>query len=232
MVSVSIVLLLSLLVIAVSIAVMRYGYREGYRDAPRLHAWVVTLEESGVDRDVSSMKKNLTDHGMASPIAFIGVDGRHLNDATKKRFAPELRDMPGVMGCYLSHLLIWQKASVLPDDDRVLVLEDDAVAVRTLKPSMTFTQFDVVYLGYGNDPMDGEIVAPGIRKAKSPLGTYAYILSPAGARKLVSSHRYLGAVDWEISRLISSGKIKAVLVEPVVVTTGGAPSVIESMGKR
>jgi len=122
---------------------------------------------------------------------------------------------PGIIGCYLSHRLFWQKTAA-SDTPYQIVLEDDVIVsddflqrVQALIDELqenqeTRDKWDVLLLGaLGCVHPDGKhglnrisaLVAGGGRKPKRvsthvhiprrPFGTHAYVLTKGGAKKLI-----------------------------------------------
>jgi GR25 family glycosyltransferase involved in LPS biosynthesis len=101
----------------------------------------------------------------------------------------------GVLGCFLSHFLLWKKCIELQEP--IGIFEYDALMVSPITPEL-LNYTDVLHLG-GADPSG---VTQSIVKLPqvSPLsisynsikknfivGTHAYIISPTGAMKLINA---------------------------------------------
>ena len=93
------------------------------------------------------------------------------------------------MGCFASHFMLWKKCVNL--DEPIMVLEDDVKLLASI-PALRFHNF--VYLGrlpkyVGRNVIDtlptslDEVYYP----FKCSVGSFAYGISPDGARKLLSS---------------------------------------------
>lgn len=103
--------------------------------------------------------------------------------------------MPGVMGCFYSHLALWTKCVELQEP--ILIFEDDIVLLRNFEP---VAWKDVLILGLGktaylNEPYKQYIESPvGLPMAveyhnSSMPGTCGYAITPAGAKKLIKTYR-------------------------------------------
>lgn len=119
------------------------------------------------------------------PISFKGleVDERYSNKAKR----------PGVMGCFYSHYRLWKKCVEL--NETICVFEDDVKIHRKLIP-VEFTDVLVITLGarksekykqYLTDPT-GEPAAEQYHNSSMP-GTTGYLISPQGAKKLLSAYK-------------------------------------------
>lgn len=181
---------------------------------PITDIWVLSLPSE--DRGLHVMRENLSKYGIdlskASP--FPGIDGRTLPLETVQTFQESVQNAgKGVLGCYLSHVAMWERAAKLPEESRILILEDDAQLVRNVnKIPQECAPYDYIYLGHVETL--GDKIFPGFQKSIQPVCTHAYIVSPEGARKLLRSHTKADAIDIEIIRMIQSGQINAVSCFP------------------
>lgn len=98
----------------------------------------------------------------------------------------------GEIGCALTHYQLWEKI-VNEKLDYMLILEDDVILCdnfnkRVAELLKELSNFDMLYLG--RRPLNkNEIkVSENITKAKYSYGMHAYILSYAGAQKLLKSN--------------------------------------------
>jgi GR25 family glycosyltransferase involved in LPS biosynthesis len=103
--------------------------------------------------------------------------------------------MPGVIGCFYSHLALWRKCVKL--DQPIMIFEDDIVLYRNYEP---VEWKDVLILGLGKttyleDPYKQYLENPtGIPKAvlyknSSMPGTCGYAITPQAASKLIKIYR-------------------------------------------
>ena len=101
---------------------------------------------------------------------------------------------PGVKGCFYSHYRLWQKCVDL--DETICVFEDDVNIVRPL----TMVDFeDVLIITLGARKSDrykhflyeplGEPRAEYYHNSSMP-GTTGYLISPQGAKKLLSTYKH------------------------------------------
>ena len=123
----------------------------------------------------------------------------------------------GAIGCYLSHVGIWQKL-VESDSDMCLVFEDDLAKTSSLKEVEDFVDtvpkgWDFIYLGYYKPlPSDGyDIRKDNYYKVKGmTYMTHSYLVSKQGATKLLKSALPIFCqIDSHISFLAARGDIEA-----------------------
>lgn len=203
----------------------RYGsaLREAFDDGFR-HVWVLSLEDEAVrgeGRGMDFIRKNLGENGLGNAEAVAAVDGRFLTDADMGSVDPSLAKLGrGVVGCYLSHVSMWERAAAIkPDDELVLILEDDVKALRHVSSKPVPRGFDVVYLGHLYEDENSSEVASGFRKSTNPVTTRAYVITPKSARKLLKAHTRRHAVDIELIQLVRSGRISAASAIPPWIDT-------------
>lgn len=119
------------------------------------------------------------------PISFKGlpVDERYVNKMSK----------PGVMGCFYSHYRLWKKCIEL--NETICVFEDDIKIHRPLIP-VKFDDVLILTLGARkSERYESYLLAPsGEPKAvdyfnSSMPGTTGYMITPAGASKLVTAYK-------------------------------------------
>ena len=99
----------------------------------------------------------------------------------------------GEVGCSLSHVMAWQR--IVKTGVPTLVLEDDAMPVEPLIADLpmllhdlSYLEFDLCYLAQRNDPGPKPLAGRHIHAVDyHPLWTLSYLLSPAGARKLLAT---------------------------------------------
>ena len=132
----------------------------------------------------------------------------------------------GQMGCYDSHVRLWQKIA-RQHTGPILVLEDDAGLAHTPRISELFRSlfatlekrkipWDVIYLGhFGTWRGAGRVVAPGIREATQWQGLFCYLIKPDAAR-LLASHAWpmREPVDVYMQRFISSKRLRVLRAVP------------------
>jgi GR25 family glycosyltransferase involved in LPS biosynthesis/glycosyltransferase involved in cell wall biosynthesis len=175
---------------------------------------------------------------------FAAVDGRKLFDT------PEIRELfrgndfrfrRGMVGCALSHISIWRSLAERGEDELELVLEDDVQPVagfdRKLATVLSEVRdrrddFDIALLGYfqnGTGPESRSadaIELQPMRWARYMGGTFAYLLSGRGARKLVELVERDGVqngIDWFV--MLKQTELRALECDPPLV---GSPLALAS----
>ncbi|KAF7332662.1 hypothetical protein MKEN_00149100 [Mycena kentingensis (nom. inval.)] len=161
---------------------------------------------------------------------------------------PWLPDEPlhltrSVVACYRSHVAALEVAAQQTDGAPTLIMEDDVDVEVDIRSRLDRVwgalpdDWDMVYLGHcwseetENAPLHvpdsqksfaADDTYPRIHPSNGPLCTHAYIVSPAGAARLLShltlpSYAYSRPVDNAIARLVKTGRIKSFTVVPNVV---------------
>ena len=134
---------------------------------------------------------------------FDAVDGKNMNDSEKllaKKYFKEGKLIPGQRGCFLSHILLFEK--IIKDNyPNTLILEDDAViknfSYMKKLDSFLIPNYDIIFLGHCSEPKKGELIKEffSLHKGTYPRCTHAYIISQKGARKFLN---YLSKGDWDL----------------------------------
>lgn len=111
----------------------------------------------------------------------------------------------GAIGCYLSHLITWQKL-LTSKHELCLVLEEDAMCVRTTRFFPPREEWDILLLGCIDlKPYSNKVW----RKVDHFLETHAYIIKKETVRKVL--HKMLPIkmqIDWKLSQLAKNKEIK------------------------
>jgi GR25 family glycosyltransferase involved in LPS biosynthesis len=140
---------------------------------------------------------------------FVGVDVSALAKDVLDRYvrADVQRHCPtGMIGCGLSHLLVWQDA-VEKNYSNVLVLEDDVCFASDFNEYVqkvwaeTPGDYDILYLGYGGRRRPACTEYEHIHRPSFPLFTHAMVISARGLRKLLDMITEIDDhIDWKIAR--------------------------------
>jgi glycosyl transferase, family 25 len=169
---------------------------EGSASRQRVPVFVISLQRAAERRELIS--RHLQELGVEHRIVD-AVDGKAMPEADRARLlAPGQSYHAGVVGCYLSHLAVYQ-AVVDEDIEVALVLEDDARLSRhtasLLKAGCRNVDFDYCFLDSDDHNDRGPVfydrgsaveLAPGIRAYQlneGPQTLHAYLISREGARK-------------------------------------------------
>lgn len=158
---------------------------------------------------------------------FNGIDGSTLNiedfhvfetiDVNKSTW----RVRNGVVGCWLSHLLIWNML-LRKDWEFVLILEDDVTLSLDFKERFMSVykelpaDWDLFYLGGGKIPQ--KRISPNLVEGV-PTGTYAYMVKKSILKQLIllSSNR-ITDIDITMLESIPTREIKSYIASPVLAT--------------
>lgn len=142
----------------------------------------------------------------------------------------------GEIGCCLSHRNLWEmlhdKRVAMP----VIISEDDVVLhpefrIRFNDALMQLPdEWDIVYLGCINPGGVGEKRSKNLRRVKFVFGTYCYMLSDTGLKKLLAHLPIDRPIDNFIGNLIESGDIVGLAIWPRIadqIEYGGSRSDID-----
>ena len=140
---------------------------------------------------------------------FVGVDVSAVARDVLDRYvrADVQKKCPtGMIGCGLSHLLVWQDA-VEKQYRNVLVLEDDVCFADGFNEhvrkvwAQTPADYDILYLGYGGRRTPARSEHEHIHRPRFPLFTHAMVISARGLRKLLDIVTEIDDhIDWKIAR--------------------------------
>ena len=167
------------------------------------------------------------------------VNGKHLFDSSRNNNPDELELMDRLIkrptwlsaseiGCSLSHVSLWEKVATDPFLQRILIFEDDA---RTHADGATIERLiddfysylednniqepDMLYLGKSLDYCSNyEKIWGNIYKSRRPLCLHAYIMTKAGANKLLSMAPYRAAIDMIPLKAIEKNVIEVAVFHP------------------
>jgi GR25 family glycosyltransferase involved in LPS biosynthesis len=161
---------------------------------------------------LKSFIQEMAKHNITGYERFSAVDGNKLlpNDDLKRLFSNNTFGWrKGIMGCILSHYLMW-KELVNSDYTYYLVLEDDIIlsnnfdqSLDLIKSMITSCTYPFIYLGYSYDPKLERNICIGPNLVISTLinqsvmwgGTFAYIIHRDTALKFVTEIETNGIKD-------------------------------------
>jgi len=142
----------------------------------------------------------------------------------------------GEIGCYASHLLLWNLS--VEANEPILILEDDAEVQQNfldclLLADRLIDEHGLIRFQFDGSPPKGKTQPLATygkhrlqRYVKYPFGALAYAVSPAAAQRLIARSRTLnGAVDHIIKRYWEHGQTLFGLSPAPVV---GGPLIFES----
>jgi GR25 family glycosyltransferase involved in LPS biosynthesis len=134
--------------------------------------------------------------------AFSAIDGWELTDYDWLKINVNIKKESkisksrGAQGCFYSHFLLWKKCLDL--NEPIIILEQDAIALSSWIP--TEMNFDMIKLGYlfKTSRLDKQtgVWFPG---------SWAYLLSPEGAKKLIAFSEKNGVIP--VDRLFGNNVI-------------------------
>src|SRR5262245_56615986 len=173
--------------------VIRAFYLNLNQEVVRRHSIEVQLADAGI----SGERIEAVDGSKPLPRdVSIYFDAKHVMDK-------------GALGCYASHIKAWEQISLrgLP---YALVLEDDAILPAGLAGVLTDVLaaipkgWDMVHLGAEPDRAVCEIAKVGRRKivqfSRVPPGAVGYLISRAGAEKLLQAKPRVWPIDTDTRR--------------------------------
>jgi glycosyl transferase family 25 len=214
---------------------------------------IVRSELSGIEMDVqvflinldsdterrSAMDAELYRSGIAYE-RFPAISGGTLPDWIKDYLSDDGKLTSGEIGCYASHLALMRRA--VETGRATLVFEDDlriAPGFRDLLERCLRSphSWDILRLSKTDRPPTTRLDDVGsgynlVRYFQVPLGTGAYLITPAGARKFLNwPQKRWRPVDRDLRRVWETNLL-TLGVSPDPVTQNVAPSTIDATGRR
>jgi GR25 family glycosyltransferase involved in LPS biosynthesis len=173
-----------------------------------------------LDADTARLERMVRQSALGSWDRLSAVKGSYLPDHALRLLTHGAgHDLRGTVGCFLSHVKVWER--VAATERHALVLEDDACLLCPVPPSLASLNLPVDYhLCFVNERMldpdyrytdtrFGVVSVETLARSKpadwGSAGTDGYLISPAGARallELIAVDGIAGDVDW---RLVSYG---------------------------
>ena len=205
---------------------------------------LINLDRSADRRD--RMRQQFASAGL--PFArFSAVDGVALTPAVCSFFCNAAGQLAsplrvGEIGCYASHLQIWQDIVAGKYPPVVLVCEDDILLPLDLRGIIedvlraTPTGWDVVRLAYRNTRAVSSIAPVDrcydvVRFSRQPTRSGAYLISQAGAGKLLRPGLRDHPIDFDLARLWAFD-LETLGVFPPPIEQLSDHSLIQEMGGR
>jgi len=171
---------------------------------------------------------------------FPAVDGSkiQMNRWLDKLFEPnDFNWRKGVIGCALSHIMMWKEIS--NKNEPYLILEDDITFENNFMEKLLYLlentdpDWDILFLGHffydeKNNKNDQELKASRWSREKASSlsmgGTIGYLIKPSGALKLldfVNQKGITNGIDWVMLKAIDSvskyGQLKFYYSEPKII---------------
>lgn len=152
------------------------------------------------------------------------TDGRQLTPEMWKKLGRLKGHLAnGQIGCYESHTRVWQRildsgvssALVLEDDAAITYTQDTVDRLKQFLSELKTIPFDVAYIGnIGLHPAKQQL-APHIMEPSNWEGLYTYLITQAGARKLLQrAFPITQAVDLFVGQQARDGVIRTVSMTP------------------
>ena len=146
-----------------------------------------------------------------------------------------------IIGCALSHKILWKQLINDKNTDSYLILEDDIILdeksvdiIRKLDKLQIDKHIDIINLYGPNGPNTikkkmYQIDDIDIGYAYYPLTTTAYMITKAGAKKLLDQINKLNyPIDHEIALIANTTNIKYLVTNPFIIKTSFYDSTISS----
>ena len=169
------------------------------------------------------------------------IDGACIPEPLRRYFSDQYPLTPGEVGCYASHIAIWEHMarSGMPV---ALVCEDDI----DVPPHLASTLADILAAA----PTDWEVIKLSSRTHRAvhslaqidghtlvrywrvPMWTGAYLIASAGARKLLAFQGTRQAVDGDMARPWLFDNLNVLGVSPPPILQRRDTSIIAEMGGR
>jgi glycosyl transferase, family 25 len=205
--------------------------------APALTAFYLNLDQEIVRRQ--SIAQQLRRLGLKAA-RVEAVDGsKPLPPELSAYFNPKHLMDAGALGCYASHIKAWKQIlrQGLP---HALVLEDDAILAWDLPQLLAEVlaalprDWDMVHLGTEPDRALCDVARVGSRRivqfSRVPPGAVGYLLSRAGAQKLLQAEARVWPIDTDTRRPWLFGLAVYGVVAPPIKHNWCVPSTIRARG--
>ncbi len=180
---------------------------------PGYGVWIVNLDRN-TERMIE-IEQQLA--GTPVPITRVpAMEGKRLAGAAVQRLTGDPRAPRGTLGCFLSHLWLWEAFLATPDQ-YALVLEDDAIPLLALPPHLGGLglpqSFDFCFVNDRMEPRRDADAATGFTATSMPdamaayhpednaAGTDGYLISRNGAERLLRWANQDGMhddIDWRL----------------------------------
>lgn len=160
----------------------------------------------------------------------VATNGKNINTKQwkkKKWIKPHCKLKRGEMGCYRSHVRLWNLL-IKQNKPCMLIMEDDADVVYSKQMSQRLLyidymikehsqklKYDILYLGHNQKHQLASVPVKGFGVRRGCMGCFAYIITLEGAKKLVQRCTpYNHPLDVFTAKMFTAGHIRALTVEP------------------
>ena len=158
------------------------------------------------------------------------IDGANLTDdqtAMMNKYINPNSLTPGQIGCFLSHVSVWQRIE-RQQSPCTLIVEDDLLVTSSLKVMLPhlckMNNFHIMYLGHYYEYSNGTLIATigshQIRKSVRPLCTHGYLVTLSGVKLLnryLEANRYGMQIDSVMLKAYHDGYINSFSVFPPII---------------
>ena len=213
-----------------------------YPEDENIDFYVITLKNPERMKNIDEQMEKLKDQGTPVQIQIVdGVVGVDLNLnelAEQKKLCPEYKDRTGYkemvkkkeIGCYMSHLKIYDIIKEKGNSGYSIIFEDDFKIssdhfLKDVYSSLNYLKehnldFDVLYLGTHTEN-HGELINDKtykIDKGKDLYGTHAMLINHKNIDKIIENLKFIKVpIDVEYTQLCRSDKINADVIFPHIV---------------
>ena len=188
---------------------------------------ILSLKRS-VDR-----RKNIEKNMKIKFKFFDAVDGMNMDRNILKKYNNKIdysKLNPGQIGCFISHLLIWE--SIKNKNTSTIILEDDSEILNDSyeinEEILKDDNFDIIFLGHCAESK-GKYLGNDIYESMYPRCTHGYIVTKKGANKLIKlfdDEKIDFPIDEKIGNMIYNKKLISYTIEPEIVKQNGSKSTI------
>jgi GR25 family glycosyltransferase involved in LPS biosynthesis len=219
------------------------------RNIKRVFVLTLNGKESRIDLFKERTLQHLTEYEC---FPYIGVDGRDTSSVKKileyfyandtsyiYKIMGHREKHPGSIGCYLSHMSIWNYAynSKKKDENYILILEDDATFekhgienIEITIDMLMYLDWDILYFGH-SPKLKGSIIYPNILRPlqhsypekRTNCGFWGYAIKLSSVPQLIQSVRKFETMSIDATIQYYFGKIvkPLFLIKPLVKQSAG-----------
>jgi GR25 family glycosyltransferase involved in LPS biosynthesis len=180
---------------------------------PKISAFIINLEHDAVRRKLI-MDQMMKLDGFEA-ILVSGINGGNLPDTARHLLADSQswQLQKGALGCFLSHVKVWELAA--KSVERFLVVLEDDANVEDLKKLRNLQlpdDFEIIFINERMSPKSCDfpldVISMGealrhVNIDRAGFGTDGYLITPSGAAKLLEACKddlYFGHVDGRLVR--------------------------------
>jgi GR25 family glycosyltransferase involved in LPS biosynthesis len=165
---------------------------------------------------------------------FDAIDGKNIDKNILKKYKNRIdytKLNSGQIGCFISHLLIWD--SIKNKNTPTIILEDDSKILNysfEINDSIfkNIENYDIIFLGHCGESK-GKYLEDNIYESVYPRCTHGYIVSKKGVNKLIDlfeNEKIDFPIDEKIGNIIYNKKLISYTVEPQIIIQDNFKSTI------